>query len=308
MTQEDKTKQTNEVSLRPSLLHEDKIRFLNMTFEEKVQRSKELILEWFLQYKGNVYVAFSGGKDSTVLLHLVRSVKGCENVVGVFSDTGLEYPEIRDFVKQQENIMWIKPKLTFKQVIEKYGYPVISKEQASYIYEARTTKSEKLKAMRTKGGSFSISNKWLHLLDAPFKVSAKCCDKMKKEPFKKFEKETGLKPILGIMASESKLRLKNYMSGNCNAFSSKRPTSKPLSFWNEDDIWEYIRRFNLQIAPVYKCGYKRTGCMFCMFGADKDDRFKLMKQTHPKLYEYIMTKLNGHDVLKYTYGDEVNGV
>lgn len=56
---------------------EDKLKFLSMSLDEKVQRSKELILEWYYQYEGNVYVSFSGGKDSTVLLHLVRSLKAC---------------------------------------------------------------------------------------------------------------------------------------------------------------------------------------------------------------------------------------
>lgn len=116
--------------------------FLKMSLDEKIQRTKELILEWYLQYNGKVYIAFSGGKDSTVLLHIARSIKMCGDIPAVFSDTGLEYPEIRNFVKKQENVIWIKPKSTFKEVIEKWGWPIISKEQSRALHDIKTSKSE----------------------------------------------------------------------------------------------------------------------------------------------------------------------
>ena len=103
--------------------------------------SKRRIKQWYEAFDGKVYVAFSGGKDSTVLLHLVRSIY--PNVQGVFIDTGLEYPEIRDFVKSTSNIEWIKPKLTFKQVIDKDAYPV-SEGHCLIIPSRHITKFDKL--------------------------------------------------------------------------------------------------------------------------------------------------------------------
>ena len=79
---------------------------LHLTLDEKIQRSKELIFEWFFQFDGKVYVSFSGGKDSTVLLHLARTTKYCENIPAVFCDTGLEYPEVREHVKSVDNVIW----------------------------------------------------------------------------------------------------------------------------------------------------------------------------------------------------------
>lgn len=295
------------------LTKEEKYNQLKMPYEEKLQRSKELILEWYLQYRGNVYVSFSGGKDSTALLHLARSIKGCEGIPGVFIDTGLEYPEIRDFVRQQENIAWVKPKKTFKEVIEHYGWPVVSKETARYIYEIRNSNSEKTRQLRLNFGHFfALKKKWEPLINAPFKISDFCCREMKKNPVKEYEKLTGAKPMIGVMASESRQRLSTYLITNCNAFSAKHPISRPIIFWSEQDTLRYLYENNIPIASVYgdivcedgvykTTGVERTGCMFCMFGAHNkcDRRFELMQQTHPKQYDYIMNTLGGKEVLEF---------
>lgn len=114
------------------------------------------------------------------------------------------------------------------------------------------------------------------------------------------------------MADESQLRYQMYMKGNCNAFNAKRPLSKPLSFWNEQDVLEYIVRYNLPIASIYGVIYRgadgllrttnahRTGCMFCMYGLHLEEhpnRFERMKETHPKQYEYCMDKLGLRKVI-----------
>ena len=102
----------------------------------KIRMTKERIRQWINTYgEDGVYVSFSGGKDSTVLLDLVR--QDYPRVKAVFVDTGLEYPEIRQFVKTFDNVEWLKPKMTFKQVIKKYGYPFISKEVSEKVYYAK---------------------------------------------------------------------------------------------------------------------------------------------------------------------------
>ena len=105
----------------------------NLPLDVKVKMSKGRIKAFYNKMNGQVFVAFSGGKDSTVLLHLVRSVY--PDVPAVFVDTGLEYPELKDFVKKTKNVITIRPEMNFKKVIEVYGYPVISKDVARKIRE-----------------------------------------------------------------------------------------------------------------------------------------------------------------------------
>ena len=275
-----------------------------LPLEVKIELTKQKIIEWYEHWEGYVYVAFSGGKDSTVLLDIVRTIY--PNVSAVFCDTGLEYPEIREFVKTIDNVIWLKPKMNFKDAIEKYGYPIISKEQSGYIHDYRNAKpnSHKVRDTRLNGNKWGrgISKKWKYLLDAPFKISDKCCEVMKKRPFKTFEKENKLYPILGNMAVESSIRAIQYQKNGCNAFNVVRKMSNPLGFWMEQDILNYIVTHNIPYASVYgeiinisgkfeTTGQRRTGCMFCMFGVHMDkepNRFQRMKMTHPKMYDYCM--------------------
>lgn len=275
----------------------------------KIKRSQRIIREWYEKHNGNVYVAFSGGKDSTVLLHLIRSMY--PEVKGVFCDTGLEYPELKQFVKTFDNIEIIRPKMSFIKVIEKYGYPIISKTNSMAISRYRNTTNPIQKEYRkygTKNGKFIgksgvIPKKWHYLINAPFKISEQCCEVMKKRPFHNFENNSGLKPFIGLMASDSNSRKIYYLKNGCNAFNLKYPKSFPLGTWKEEDIWNYIKKFNLKYCSIYDTGIKRTGCLFCMFGIMKDDpknnRFDIMKLTHPKLYDYCMKRLKIKEVLEY---------
>lgn len=279
----------------------------SLPLEVKIVMSQIRIQQWYEAWDGQVYVSFSGGKDSTVLLHLVRELY--PHVPAVFIDTGLEYPEIRDFVKTVANVVWLKPKMNFRQVIEKYGYPIISKEQAKYIYEIRRTKSQKLRHKRLFGKilkngmkSGAISKKWQYLIHAPFLISDMCCKVMKKNPAREYEKKTGQIPFLGLMADEGFQRKEALLANGCNAFDIKRPQSRPLVFWKEQDIWDYIKSHGIPYAKIYDMGERRTGCIFCMFGVHMDgdnNSFTRMKFTHPKQWEYCMFKLGLAEVLDY---------
>lgn len=280
--------------------------------DRKIQVTTARIMEWYEHYNGLVYVAFSGGKDSTVLLDLVRRIY--PDVPAVFCDTGLEFPEIRQFAMSVNNVVVLRPEMNFKKVIETYGYPIVSKRVADTVEYGHKPGSFRWKELhgeiiRSNGTKSEFNcEKWCYLLDAPFKVSSRCCNIMKKKPMKKYSKETGRVPIIATMADESHSRRSVWMSTGCNAFQKKSPSSQPMSFWTENDVLEYIHTYNIPYASVYgdivpcgggwtTTGEKRTGCVFCAFGAHLEkspNRFQRLKQSHPKLWEYCMKPVEEH--------------
>lgn len=276
--------------------------------DKKIQVTKARIIEWYEKNDGKVYISFSGGKDSTVLTHIARSIY--PDIVAVYIDTGLEYPEVRSFALSQDNVIKIKPKMPFRKVIETYGYPLISKEVSRDICVARRCPNgktaEKFKQNNSHdlkyGKAYSMA-KWADLKETDIPISHMCCDIMKKSPAKEFEKKNKLKPISAMMACESRLRRTAWLHSGCNAFDNKRPISNPMAFWTEQDVLEYLSRTSIPYASVYgdivkdskgkyhttKCD--RTGCVFCGFGCHSEkepNRFQRLKMTHPQLWDYCM--------------------
>lgn len=274
--------------------------------DQKIDHSLGVIDQFISILNGQVYVGFSGGKDSTVLLDLCRIIK--PDIKAVFCNTGNEYPDIVRFVRELKNtegynIEIIYPMLKPREVFEKYGFPLISKDISETLFSVKNS-PESVKAMRGLGVlnqykyHGEVPKKWIWIRDEKFNINNKCCSKLKKEPFHKYEKEYNLYPILGVMACESIMRQTAYIKqGSCNVFNKNgggRFKSLPLSIWLEDDIWKYIERRNLKIADIYHKGAKRTGCMFCGYGIHfKDDnRLKMCYDMYPKMYQTFMNYTN----------------
>ena len=309
----------------------------SLPLDAKIVMTQERIRQWYEHFDGQVYVSFSGGKDSTVLKHIVDGMY--DDVPAVFVNTGLEYPEIQQFVREikagkydcfNPDVEIIRPEMRFDEVIQKYGYPVFSKDislRIGYAQKGRPWALNAVKGLNKDGTESEFKRqykKYAYLVEAPFLISDHCCAVMKKKPSKQYEKETGRKAMVGVMACESKQRQQSWLRTGCNAYESKRPKSQPLSFWTEQDVLHYIKQFNVPYCPVYgeirvkqspddtvngqinmidylgaydeqdaleTTGCNRTGCMFCMFGCHLEkepNRFQRMKITHPKQYAYCM--------------------
>lgn len=244
----------------------------------------------------NVYVSFSGGKDSTVTLDLARRIY--PDILAVFCSTGNEYPDIVRFVKRARengaNVMTIRPVATPRQVWSQYGFPLVGKEQSEKVHRIRVNPESATARKWMGNGYFALPRKWRYLVGEPYETSNVCCQKLKKDPFHRFERETGRRPILGMMASESAMRAGRYIrDGGCNVFGEK-PACRPLSIWNDCDVWEYIRRYDVPIADIYRKGAMRTGCVGCGFGAQfpDDPRFRILYANYPKLYRMVMGYMN----------------
>ena len=275
-----------------------------LSWQEKVLKTQTRIYEWYQKHHGQVYLSFSGGKDSTVLAHIVQGM-GLQ-VEKVFIDTGLEYTEIRTFIKSFGDVTVLRPKMRFDEVIRRYGYPIISKDAAHKLYSARRNVAW---AMRYFEPDFNYNGResrfsmvrYAPLLEVDFNIGSNCCDVMKKTPFHCFERQSGKKPIVATMTEESSLRKQAWLKNGCNSFEGKRQRSAPMSFWREQDVLAYIDSYKVPIAEVYgevvtngcrlcTTGVKRTGCVYCAYGAHLrgDERFLRLKETHPRQYEYCL--------------------
>lgn len=285
------------------------------SLERKIIVTQTRIIEWYTRFNGNVSVSFSGGKDSTVLLDIAR--KCFPDIEAVYVNTGLEYPELYQFVKTYDNVTVLRPKMNFRQVIKEFGYPLISKRTALNIEYGRRAKELGNKEMyesyiygkhkdKNTGEIYTympVAKKYIPLVDSDIKISSKCCSIMKEAPLNEYVITSGKHPIVGIMASESVRRKNAWLKTGCNSFKKGKEMSKPMSFWTEQDVLHYLKKYDIPYASVYgeilkddngkyyTTGQKRTGCIFCGFGCQlekPENRFQILKRTHPKLWEYCM--------------------
>lgn len=232
----------------------------------------------------NFYLSFSGGKDSTILHHLLDMAIPENNIQRVFIDTGIEYKAIRDFVlqlaKNDDRFVILKPTQPIKIMLEKYGYPFKSKEHSTKLQMFQNGSKSKSVKKYLSGNMFGCPEMLKYQFSDEFKikVSAQCCNQMKKHPAKKWAKQNNKSiTITGMRKAEGGQR--TTLSCILTDKNGKVKKFHPLAV--VDDEWEdwFIERYRVQLSILYKepFNFKRTGCKGCPFSMDLQQQLDIME-------------------------------
>lgn len=278
---------------------------MNATLDEaldiKIKAAQKVIIEAYERHGGNIFISWSGGKDSTILKHI--ALRLFLEIPVVFSNTTNELAEIMEYLKKSPDTIIVKPKMPFVEVVKKYGFPLVSKEVSQKVSELKHTNSKTTRLTRYQKdskGNGGLAVKWHYLAEQQFDVTHKCCKILKKAPLEDWAKEHGRIPLVALMADESRLRQQLALFGKDNG---KKIYPFLRTGWSDEDIWAYAKRYGIRFAECY---YDRiengvlikartqTGCEYCGFGItlEKEDRYIRSKVLAPKKFEAMMNLEN----------------
>ncbi|MCF0218124.1 MAG: phosphoadenosine phosphosulfate reductase family protein [Malacoplasma sp.] len=318
----------------------------HMPLGDKIYYSKQKIKEFLIycekefyksetdKTKKEILISFSGGKDSTVLFDLVIKVhKEIKSKIYLIPAYAMEitFPETIKFIKNTiskyqakckylKNLLLVPPKEAWSKILKNRGYPIFSKQISVMINRVKRSNTpsgitrwifgikESARFRLAKNRLFLLDDDMTYYLDEnnnriQYIISEKCCDYVK----------GGLKhdkrpSFTGVMASESLLRKKSWLKNGCNIYSKNHLTSRPLSIWTNNNVWEYIKKFKLEVNVAYGYDPKnhnvdnllftRLGCSACPFGSQMEEAIheRILKNglvdtkkywnRFEKLYEY----------------------
>lgn len=282
---------------------------------EKVRNACHRIEELWNDTNGKCYVSFSGGKDSTVLLALIKMCQELYTVgdiPAVFSNTGIELQVTVDFVRWCKESGWypnvqiIRPDVSFDWVLKNKGKPMLSKIRSHTLHQYKTTRNPSSVSLllykRTLSGNpawkHSLADKYMHIASDKFPImpSEKCCDYMKKDPFKKYEAIHGIKgTIIGIRTGEGggrELEAKRRISIGaklCTYTKNGILYKAPIIDWTNEDVDDFVNEYSIPLSDAYtKYGFDRTGCMACPYSRHVDHDLQYLYEHEPLKYKAAM--------------------
>ena len=227
----------------------------------------------------NCYVSV-GGLDSITLFYFLKSIGINVPAVSVSSLEDISIQKIHKQIgvislkpaKREDGTYWTK-----QQVLQEFGFPVLSKEIAKKI-ELLQNQTEKSKTVRhaiitgetgkqggyKKNSRMKLPQKWLDKFAgyeneaegvnyqiAPFKVSAKCCYYLKEKPCIDWARENNSVPFLGLMASEGGRREKALMLNGCNYFGKGTIRSAPFAIFTRQDLLQLAIDLDVPVPEIY---------------------------------------------------------
>lgn len=264
----------------------------------------------YYETDGKCYLSFSGGKDSTIVLAVIKL---CEEIgtipknaiPAVFCDTKIELDATVDFVHWVKdnwygNVQIIKTEKSFAQVIKEYGKPFRSKLRSCQLHyyktnpELKTAKS--LYDEKYGYGKYRLANRDFHVLHSNFsiQISDKCCDAMKKKPFSKYVKDNGMIGYFSGMrmyeGGKREMIFQNRINSGdkrpCTNVSGGVTSVSPIFDWSDDICEEFIQKYNVSLSRAYtEYGEDRTGCFLCPYGLNVDKRLELLHTYEPNKYK-----------------------
>lgn len=241
------------------------------------------------------YLSYSGGKDSHFLYWFIKKYLKRDDIKIVGINTYMEHHEILQRILKNSDIVLI-PKMKPFEIKEKYGSPCFSKIQDDFIdryQRGSRTKSlmERIQSRKFIGqdgkvhtSSFSLNElaRKTLLSGQLHRVSPKCCYYLKKKTAHDFEKETGLKPILGVRGAEGALRKTQYKS--C---FSKDGKFTPIHDLSNELLDKIIKKYNIEVPEVYN-HIQRTGCMGCPYGRYMGDTKKELALLNDRQRKFVI--------------------
>ena len=283
--------------------------FLRVAIDNAIER----ITRHYKETEGKIYLSFSGGKDSTVLAHLIMMATLPVNIPFVFANTGIEMDATLRFVKEfpYDNVVIVKPRKPFAQVLKEYGKPALSKIKSECLSTYQNHIEEPMKTARARQmitgirerngvqipgrNSSTLANKHMHFIhpDTEIKIANKCCQYMKKYPFKDFAKENDMNGAYsGVRVAEGGARAMAYKT--CTVVTEnkgkKHIMSLPIYDWSDEIVEEFIEYYNIKLSDAYEVyGCKRTGCIGCPFSPNLKEELKVLYEYEPLKYKAIMT-------------------
>jgi 3'-phosphoadenosine 5'-phosphosulfate sulfotransferase (PAPS reductase)/FAD synthetase len=242
----------------------------------------------------NAYLSFSGGKDSTILHHLLDMALPNNNIPRVYIDTGIEYNAIRKFVmklaEKDKRFVIIKPSKPIKQTLEKYGYPFKSKAHSHNvgIYQHGGLSRAVMVYLgreKTKTGKEAVLNRCPKSLEYQFtpdfkvKCSDQCCLRLKKMPIHKWESENNRRIAITGMRKEEGGQRANIKGCILTDKEGRLKKFHPLLVVSDD--WEewFIEKEQIELCELYypPFNFKRTGCKGCPFSIDLQSQLSVME-------------------------------